>query len=405
MTPICTVCGFAVEWLRSCYKSEWKLFGDYSITSPGQYCFCPEGTPHYAGFHHLGSRNWTSDEFPGPFPLGELAGAKQLWHNGETPSPYPAAVAYGNTECFLDGEQGEAIGWSSLQNGYPTVCFLPPPAGTPVLPPQLPDITTRTIQRFIAEILVATYTDIGQAEVLAGVLMGNTSNTFSWPNTAGYIPGMVVAYNDRQTFVAVSGTTNVIQWALQVLYPGLGAVQYANYATSVVWRNSAVAINARIGGTGANPNNPLLICGHSYGGVGATLVAADWLNFAPTRRIDLLTFGMPRPASRSIHEILDRARQIHVANDNDPVPGLPPGLTEWPWMLNLISASLARQWASFHSVRGQRILYPDGSLIEDSTVTAALDQVLEMIARVLLNLPYDPGLGHTMTEYRDRLLL
>lgn len=395
----------AVEWLRSCYKSEWKLFQDYSITTPGQYCFCPEGTPHYGGFHHLGSRIWSTDETPPPFPLGEITAAKQRWHNGQTPAPYPAAIAYGNTQCFLDGEPGVPIGWSSLQQGYPTICFIKPPEVARSVIPQMPDITSRSYQQAIAAILLRTYDDMEVAAVLAAALLGNPVDTFTWDNTASYIPGIVIAKAPHATFVGISGTTAIIQWALQILYPGFGAVEYANYDTSVVWRNAAVAINARIMNTGADPDLPLVLTGHSYGGVVATLIAADRLTFNPSRRIDLLTFGMPRPASRRIHQVLDHSRQIHIANDDDPVPALPPSLAEWPWMLNLITAALARQWAQFHSVRGQRILYDDGLLVEDSNVTAAIDQILEVIAKVLLNLPFDPGLGHTMGEYYRRIYL
>ena len=55
--PACSVCGMAVDWLRSCYQSEWALFKDAPTTLiRGRYYFSPPKTGFYAGTTLLASR-------------------------------------------------------------------------------------------------------------------------------------------------------------------------------------------------------------------------------------------------------------------------------------------------------------------------------------------------------------
>lgn len=120
MTPEASLCGYAVEWLRSCYASQWRLTNDSTALTPGRYCAAPPDTPFFEQLHSYGSRIWTTDDFPDGQPLrGEDRDARQRWYNGGTPEVFPSAIAIGQTDLFypqagLDGH----CGWTTTaENG------------------------------------------------------------------------------------------------------------------------------------------------------------------------------------------------------------------------------------------------------------------------------------------------
>lgn len=114
------MCGFAVEWLRSCYVSTWRLGSDSAQLTAGRYVFCPEGTPHFEDWHPFGSRNWSTDDFKnGPPVNGEARGTRQQWSNGLSPNPFPFARQIGDPAAMIDGIPFDGIcEWSlAADNG------------------------------------------------------------------------------------------------------------------------------------------------------------------------------------------------------------------------------------------------------------------------------------------------
>lgn len=103
-TPECFPCGFAVEWVRSCFESEWRLFFNrLDVKTRGRFYFVPEGTPFYPGQHYLESRDWTSDEREG-FTLGEVEGARRKYSKGSLGLPHPPIRLLGSEGCLRSGE-------------------------------------------------------------------------------------------------------------------------------------------------------------------------------------------------------------------------------------------------------------------------------------------------------------
>lgn len=128
-----TVCGYAVEWLRSCYRSLWRLSDDSTILSPGQYCFAPPGIGHFPGEQPFGSRNWTTDESPHfPREVGEVLGVRQTWHSGLVANPFPLAQVVGDERLLNNQRPATACAWTFTQEGgaswslvghFPTITF------------------------------------------------------------------------------------------------------------------------------------------------------------------------------------------------------------------------------------------------------------------------------------------
>lgn len=128
--PGCSTCGYAVEWLRSCYSSQWRLFRG-GPASRGYYYFAPEGTPHYPSPHLRGSNVWTSDENDPPADLGEVEGTRRTYRKGILAVTYPPAVRVGSEECIRDGEAWPLpVIDRTLPGGIDSRCY-PPDAPVP----------------------------------------------------------------------------------------------------------------------------------------------------------------------------------------------------------------------------------------------------------------------------------
>jgi hypothetical protein len=92
-----------VDWIRSCYSSQWQLLRGGPPTR-GYYYYCPPGTPHYPGLHLIGSRNWTrGDPARGTPLIGEWDGP-QRYSRGSLPVPPPPAVVLGSADCIALGD-------------------------------------------------------------------------------------------------------------------------------------------------------------------------------------------------------------------------------------------------------------------------------------------------------------
>ena len=101
------MCGYAVDWLRSCYSSTWRFPLDSVPTRKGYFFFAPEGTPHYPGWSYFGSRNWHKGDGTDWPDFGELEHARQAWRDGSFPTTPPDAKLIGNQECIEFGNTSD----------------------------------------------------------------------------------------------------------------------------------------------------------------------------------------------------------------------------------------------------------------------------------------------------------
>ncbi len=93
-----------MEWLRSCYVGQWKLFKNHPGLTEGRYFFAKPGAQFYPGLHNLWSANWTNDERI-PLPqLGEMTTGARAWFRGSPPTPYPGEILVGDENCIENGE-------------------------------------------------------------------------------------------------------------------------------------------------------------------------------------------------------------------------------------------------------------------------------------------------------------
>jgi hypothetical protein len=103
------VCGYAVEWLRSCYRSTWFLPETGSAPIRGRYWF-NDDAPFYPNEHAFTSRNWSNDAAAESAPYGEQPG-KQTYDKGGFPTKHPDPVLVGTDDCIANGEHAGEPDW------------------------------------------------------------------------------------------------------------------------------------------------------------------------------------------------------------------------------------------------------------------------------------------------------
>ncbi len=121
------MCGYAVDFLRSCYRGTWNLPAADNVR--GYYYFCDPGTPHYPDWHYFGSRNWhQGDGTPWP-ALGEVETIAQQWRDGSFPTTKPDARRIGTQPC-IEGTGQDDIQPGPLIAGVDARCWqVAPPWG------------------------------------------------------------------------------------------------------------------------------------------------------------------------------------------------------------------------------------------------------------------------------------
>lgn len=334
MIPGCSTCGLAVEWLRSCYSSEWFLFSDSPTTAVrGRYYFSPPGTPFFSQPNLLGSRVWnpyTVDDGTSPDPdvaapaLGESRSAAHRWDAGYLPVAMPSNVIIGNAACLADGALlADGVPLADQVEGFPPSCFLPP------VPPN-PDylfafaIWRCPVQFFWAQALYLLtwgyHADLGAwlAARFTGATIIIESKTVAFP------PYAVVIHPDYCCGL-LAGTQSMEQALVQALNLIQGPADVGGFSTGMLWYGFATQVLTLLKDNGVTDARPIMLTGHSYGGAAAMVAAARVHLGQPTREIRYLTFGAPKPGDARLAKLLQgEFNGLSLVNDGDLVGALPP---------------------------------------------------------------------------------
>jgi len=406
VTPACGVCGYAVEWLRSCYRGKWRLFKDRpDIVTAGRYVFA-DGKPHYPGVHNLGSANWMADEGVRPAgALGEVA--YDGWDNGMSAVALPPAGRIGDEGCIADGERWPLpVIDRTFPGGWDSRCWLLPLPMPPAVPAiDAVDIEPRPNALTYAQILDALYTDPAAATAMLQAFLGPSAVITAVPNDASLIPGSLVAVTPDYTVVIVSGTSTPEQLAVQAMYAGGGPVNYGAWGTNPQWLAAAYAMNDRIAAAGADPNKPIIFAGHSYGGAAAAVLSVIYTTANPSRDIRLITFGMPKPGDERLTGILAGISAIHYVNNGDPVPYLPPtGYDLWP-LIPLVPSPFWSAWDQWRTPASQRFLDDQGAVSQQRLYTVLFAVMAGIAAVAVAGTPMPAFDWHDIKKYILRLMM
>lgn len=384
--------------MRTCFRNHFRLFkGDTDKLTYGRFVRVPTGTPFYPGWHHLLSRDWTSDE-RNPWPdLGE-ANTPRAYDSGEPLQPEPVANLIGDSSCLENGENPDDTA-DSLLNGYPLPCYMPRAWRF------VPDIGGRTFATEMARVVSDLYDNNGNAGPRLNDAIGG-NNAVVFPTTVGETPSGAIASSELGTFVVLAGTDNLGDLTLQGFLGLPPPTSFGPYSTLPLWQIAALNYCDRIDAFGPDLSKPLFLCGHSYGAAVAAVLATKYRIGLPDRVIILRTFGMPVVGDARMKAILDTVDRQHIANVGDFVCVVPS--SHLGVQLNLIAVTaqvlgLLGEW-TFQG--NQFLLYDTGQLIADDTNNVFQLGNLSAIARSLFDsTPVNPPFTHPIAVYIARLEL
>ncbi len=392
-----------MDWVRSCYSSEWQLFSDSQVRTPGRYYFCAPTTPFVSGFHNFGSRVWLESNWQKVQGLGEALDSPHKWNRGDPPAVVPNARIVGNPDCLLNGDLiADALQGDQIKNGYPIACYTP----------QVPlDPTWETVsqwdicslQFFYATIIKwISYGEFGLIPRAFQLLLGYNPQ-ITLREGSGLFPTLITVIAGNVAIAVMNGTSNFQQLATQAFLAIVGPTEFGGFSTSALYYNCSEYVNQALIADGANPNQPVFLCGHSYGGAAMSVLAARYRNAKGGRPVRLLTFGAPKPGDFRLQEIVASCPGLALINDDDLVTALPPSrLDIYPVSVFLGLASLY-VWDEWYRLPNQALMNTNGQLRFNESPILDFATMLSFTNTALTHGQLNPIAAHYIDDYRARI--
>lgn len=404
VVPSCSTCGLAVEWLRSCYSSQWRLFSDRpDKLTAGRYYFSEPDAPFYSGPTNLWSANWLDRNWKYGDGLGEKIGAKQKWDGGAKPAQIPGDRPVGSTDCLKNGQDfASGITASSLISGFPPGCFATLPGLSRTFE-AASAFQSGSFQLLSAQVIKWSYSfeSLEAITFLQGFL-GPAWSVGVEPATP-IMPAVTHAISSRGTLVWLDGSATFQQLALQAAYGLIEPTEQGGFSTSRFWWEASIYVHSILRTAGALPTAPIFLCGHSYGGAAALILCAIYRLAQPSRTIRFLSFGCPHLGDSRLIEKIRACDGLNLLNQSDFITALPFN----GGLLYLLSSTLVDSrflvWQSWKAPPRRWRLKPDAT--QEAAPDSLLDwpTLLSFGTDVLLALPYPPILEHSIDSYLSRL--
>lgn len=399
------MCGQSVEWLRSCYQSEWSLFHDTGVSTPirGRYYFSPVGTPFYAGMHNLWSAAWLDTNVKYIQGRGEIIDTARTWDVGFPPAILPSNDTVGEQSCIADGEQfAQRATGDDVIDGFPINCFSRMPAQL-LAWERASDFQSCALQFAYARVIEWLYTAEVDAitDFLTEVL--GDGYTFQFHQGRPLVPNVFTAMSEFGGLAWIDGTATYQQFAMQAAYTVSNPTDFGGFSTSPFWYDGSTFVLDCLRSAGMNDQRPIFFCGHSYGGVCAALCAARLRLVFPNQQIRWLTYGAPKAGDIRLTSLVGRCPGMSMGNDTDIVVSVPPNLTELlPSVLEL-NVPRFLVWPNWKDLPYPQMMLENGRLIpgESAPLTTAIINVL--IDEILLGHIFPPVAGHSITLYKTRI--
>jgi Lipase (class 3) len=403
IVPACSTCGLAVEWGRSCYVSGWRLFRDnLEVVTRGRYYFAPPNTPHFSGFHNLGSRNWEDKNHLLEQGLGEDQTYKQSWNGGQIPAAPPLPSVVGSLECIQQGETIEhSIVASSLIDGFPPDCF-GPEERLPVWR-EISAYARCVMQRFWATVICHCYNDdLPAIQNIVTDLIGNIATITLHKGNSLY-PTVVTIVTPEWSAIAMAGTSNFQQAALQGLYSLAGPVNFGVFSTLPLWYDNATRGIQFLEDDGYVVGTPLFVCGHSYGAASALIIAARIRAAHTTAFIRFLALGCPKIGDERLQALVSQCAGYSIDNVGDIVTFVPfDYLQIWAFLsvFNPLQLLALTTWAS---APHRFLQHEDGRLVPRENDTITSGDIGAVLTAAFNAIALAPILPHRLSEYEARM--
>jgi hypothetical protein len=402
--PDCSPCGLAVDWLRSCYGSEWHFFADSPATKTGgRYYFAPPGTPFVGTSHFYWSRRWLETNWSKIQGLGEDLESLQPWYNGAAPAVLPRATQVGNDLCFNQGDSiNNALTTDDMHNGFITSCYSPAVPLDPLWE-TASSFDICALQFFYATLISWSYKgEFARIATAFTMLLGPDAVTTTVPGTLP-LPDVTVCKMPNFSIVVVDGTRDFQTFAMQAFATLVPPLNFGVFSTFGFWYATGNYIRSVIDSLGVDGNAPIFFAGHSYGAVSSDTLIGRYRAGNPARVIRRISFGSPKPGDARLQELLASCPGISLANDDDIVCSVPPNfLTTFPVVALFPLLALSTWWTWVREPnRARQALNGALDFNEDPIIDTPL--LTHLINQIVALQPFDVIDPHFIDAYRARI--
>lgn len=391
-----------VEWVRSCYSSEWQLFRNSTRTTRGRYYFPVDpDTPHYPGFHNLGSRSWHDKNFPVVVERGESPAAKSPWNGGEAPASNVLPRAVGSRQCIEFGDEDE-VDAEDLVDGFVPECLVDEAWA------RVSAYNQCATQRAYASLIIQLYEfdDAGIHKTISdwlGDLLDPDEYDVQILHHIGTMPGIIAIVTAGFTVLVMDGTSNFQEFALQTLYLNLPPFDFGILATVPLWYQASTYVHEFAVASGMVVENRVMLAGHSYGGAVALTLAAKYRHAKANREIKYLTFGTPKIGNQAFVDLVKRTHGWNLANDDDIITLVPPDVISVAQMTGLFPAALLAIFLRWLRPPNQIFMNDDGLLFSRVPPLIDVQTMIAVITKAVANVALNPIKGHSIPEYLRRI--
>lgn len=391
----------AVEWLRSCYESEWFLFrDDPTRVTAGEYYFSPAGTPFYPGWHRLGARTWHDANWQHAQTLGESLTSKQTWDDGDVPTTNALAIFIGDPDCIANGELvADSVPSGELPFGFAEGC-LRSIEEEDRLWEMLRDYENCQVQKVHAFLVQALYVLDDDAIVKTVRDWLGPLPVIAIHHHAGPRPGLITIALGDWMLAILDGTWEFQEFALQAFAFVVGPTNKGAFSTAELWWQSATYINNLMNDDGQVAGGRLMMVGHSYGGAVALVSAARYKLWAPTREIVYLTFGTPKIGDQRFVDIVRTLEGLNLAHQNDIVTTLPPDKITLAPLVALFPGVPLFLYTEWQRPYPQAMIRLDGELDYQTYPLMDTATIIALVTQAVLHLDFMVIEAHKMPRYQ-----
>jgi hypothetical protein len=147
------------------------------------------------------------------------------------------------------------------------------------------------------------------------------------------------------------------------------------------------------------------LVGYSGGGATVMYVARALRQTDPQIKLKIITFGSPRPGLQGMRTTIDQLPIARWMTAEDPIPLVPPRVTDAPLLLPIIGVSLAIRWGQFVQPGGGIAIKVDGSTLPSVLPPYAAMNPINSLATWFAGQEGDSSNPHSLQAYRSRLIL
>jgi hypothetical protein len=361
--------------------------------------FVSDKTPALPYLHDFYSATWTHGDEQSPTRTGPIQDAPRRWRNGSFDiAPLPNRPI-GTASEFRNGLDYPAdVNTEVMRAGISSACWTR--FGLPFLPLDVvSNLNSCCIRTAYFQLIALLYDgDFTRIEDFFLEHLGPAAVVDHWIER-GIEPAMCIVKTGSYAMVFVSGTTNYQQWSLQGFGGLAGPQNFGNVSTSPIWFDLGQLIGERVTAAGIDADTPLVIAGHSYGAAGAAVFGVKAKIANPSRKIFLLTCGMPKTFDQVGRDVLETLIGFHVINAGDIVPQVPLSEEQSQWFGPLISDTLALTFARWKQVAQWSYQTSDGRKQAIPLPSLTFDVLLPVTLQVLFAEEVSAILSHTIDRY------